>query len=255
MECTNMKQLDEIIILSMGPSWFMCPQQAPEGSELWAINTMYRSDKKIDKLFIMHDIRRDILFQDKNFVDAVNASGLPVYTAGLYPSLTNNVEYPIEDVLKEFGTGFFLNTVSWMLPYAIMHKPKKIFLFGCDMRPDSGREHYTNEKGCIEFWCGVAVGRGIEVVIPEESYICKRVMTGNFYGYHPSPQTIQKKGLWQLIPDGKQKEYNRFKMIPIDKDGNQIGDIDTFDLDLEECRVNPFFRETQMKSNFGDGWG
>lgn len=250
-----LKELDEVIILSMGPSWFMCPQEAPENSEIWSINTMYRSDKKIDKLFIMHDIRRDILFQDKMFVDAVNDTKLPVYTAGKYPSLNNNIEYPVEDVLKEFKTGFFLNAVCWMLPYAIMHKPKKIRLFGCDMRPDTGLEHHTNEKGCVEFWCGVAIGRGIDIVVPEESYICKRVLTGNFYGYRPSPQAIEKKGLWQLIPDGKQKDHRLFNLTPIDNEGNKTGEPAKVEVDKSETKVNQFYSETQLRSNFGDGWG
>ena len=202
-----MKQLDEIIILALGPTWYKCPEKAPENTEIWGVNTMYRN-RDVDRIFIMHDLKHDLCLMDKDFIPTVNKLGVPIYTAGDYPVFDNNIVYPIEDVIKEFNVGFFLNVMCYMIAIAIMEKPKKISLYGTDMRSDAGVEYRVNEKGAIEFWLGVATGRGIDLSIPEESYLLKRMMAGSFYGYVPRKAP---NGLYYFIPENKRRDLKNFK--------------------------------------------
>jgi len=211
--------LDSILLLGMGPTWYMCPKNAPENCEIWAINTMYRNHKNIAKLFMMHDIRIEIIMQDKNFIDNVNATGIPIYTPTEYSTLKNNIVYPLKQVIEEFKLGFFLNSVSYMLAYAIMQKPKNLFLYGIDMRPDGGKEWHLNEKGCVECWLGLAMGRGIEVHLPMESSLFKRNMVGNWYGY---ADREKGDGVLEVIPKQIQKQHKYFKLVPLDGDGKEI---------------------------------
>jgi len=210
--------MKKVNILGLGPSWYQCPEELAEGEETWGANTMYRN-RDVSRIYIAHDIRNDILLFDKNFVDNANAVGVPVYTSGAYPIFTKNEVYPIDKIVKEFNALFFLNVICYMIAHAVYEGFEEISLYGCDMRTDTGHEYRVNEKGAVEFWVGAACGRGIQVNIPEESYLCKRVMTGNFYGY------VERKGpdgLMYLIPDNKYADYKNFRLTPIDKDGNDV---------------------------------
>jgi len=215
---------DHIYIMAMGPSWSQIPRpdNLPPKSEVWAINTNYRNYPKVHRLFMMHDIRTEILLHDKDFINEVNGLGIPVYTSGDYSFLHNNVPYPIVDIIEEFQVAFFLNSITYAIAFAICQKPKMLHLYGIDMRPDSGFEWHQNEKGCIEFWLGAAVANKIKLVIPKESYVCRRTMIGHFYGFEPRKET---NGLIYMVPTNDRRTYDRYKLVPIDRDGNEMDDV------------------------------
>jgi len=217
--------IEHIILIAMGPTWYQCPKRdlmddSPK-VEVWGINTVFRSYFGLDKLFMMHDVRTEILLNDYDFINTVNKEGMPVYTAGDYPCLINNVPYPIEKVMSEFRVGYFLNSLSYMMAFAIMQEPATISLFGIDMRPDSSYEWHMNEKGCVEFWCGAAVSRGILLNIPKESYVMRQAITGTFYGFIPRKNP---DGLVHMVPANDRRKYHRYKLIPVDDDGNELSE-------------------------------
>lgn len=212
------KSLKNINIVGLGPSWFKCPKEHGPNEEIWGINTMYRN-LDVDRIFIMHDLREDILLMDKDFIESANKVGCPVYTAGDYPVFNNNIPYPIEEIIREFKVCFFLNVICYMIAIAIMEKVEKISLYGCDMRTDAGEEYRTNEKGAVEFWLGVAIGRGIEIAMPEESYLLKRMMTSSSYGYTPRQDP---NGLVYMIPANVRRDIKYYKLIPLDNQGTEL---------------------------------
>jgi hypothetical protein len=205
--------VDRIMLLARGPSWYRCPDTKEPNTELWGCNTAYR-DRSIDRLFVMHDIRWEMIYEDKDFVDNVNNAGFPVYTPGKYAVLKNSFEYPLQDIFDEFGViPYFLNVIAYMIALAITKKPKQIELYGIDMR--SGAE-YTNERANVEFWLGVATGRGIKIETTPESMIFKsglEIHYGRlFYGYIPRQE---KDGLYGLIPEGNRKCAAHYRLEPI----------------------------------------
>jgi len=214
-------KLEEIIICAMGPTWYQCPTEAPPNSEIWGVNTMYRN-RKLDRIFIMHDIKHDLMVQDRDFFKTANELKIPVVTSGDYAGFDNNFVFPAEDVVDHFGVAYFLNVMSWMIAYAIMMEPKRISLYGCDMRSDSGDEYRLGERGCVEYWLGMAMGRGIDLGLPQESFLLKRVMRGNFYGYYLRKKA---KGLDELIPDATKRKYRNYMLIPTEDDGTPIDDV------------------------------
>jgi len=227
--------IDNIAILAMGPTWYKCPREVPPNSEIWGINTMYRNHPNIDRIFMMHDLRTEIVLQDKNFVKSVNDYGAPVYTNKEYNKFTNNVVYPIPEMIKEFNIGFFLNCICYMLAYAISLKPKTIVLYGVDMRPDSGQEWHQMERGCVEFWCGMAMGRGIDVSLPAEANVLKRHMVGNWYGFY---EREEEDGLYRIVPLGDRNQYDSYILIPFDDDGNLVPS-DSQRMDLKDVESLP----------------
>ncbi len=62
-----------------------------------------------------------------------------------------------------------------------------IGVFGIDLVVGS---EYFHEKPCAEFWIGAAaLGRGIKLLIPPESALCKQLRR---YGYDPEPNQLVK---------------------------------------------------------------
>jgi len=131
------KDLDKIIILAQGPSWYQCPEKAPKGTEIWGSNVIYRDHSHQDRLFFGHDIRGNILNDDANLIENLNKMEIPIYTVGVFKVLKKSTQIPILKIMEEFHVGFFLNIIAYMLATAILQSPKSIDLYGVDMRPDA----------------------------------------------------------------------------------------------------------------------
>lgn len=213
--------LDDIRIVALGPTWSKVPPKKTN-TETWGCNAIYR-DLEIDRLFIMHDIRKDLFLRDIHLFENLNTKNIPIYMASPEPGFQNGVVYPIKEVYAEFGIIFFMNVIAYMVAYAIMQKPKKISLYGVDMRPDSGMEHHKNEKGCVEFWLGVAIGRGIKISLPPESYLLKRVIGGMFYGFKPLKKPDGK--FTDFIPEKTLACHRKYRVTPVDDKGNDIKEL------------------------------
>lgn len=210
------KGLDKIIVLAQGPSWYQCPEKVSNKIEIWGSNAIYR-DHWVDRLFIAHDIRGEILSDDEDFVEHMNEKEIPVYTTGIFKVLKKNAQIPVLELMREFNIGFFLNVICWMIATAILQKPKSIDLYGVDMRPDAGKETYVNEKGGVEFWCGVAIGRGILVNNTKESFVMKTKQEGNFPN---SRKKAEQKGLYMQVPKEERNVFalHNWVIIPVGKE-------------------------------------
>jgi len=174
------KELINIFILGRGFSLTRCPVEKPEKSEYWGCNNIYRV-RDVDRLFIMHDLYATQFNRESNIIQDVNEKDFPVYTLGKYEILKNNIQYPMEEVIKEFDIAYFTNNISYMLALAIIQKPKNIIMFGVDMAFGNKSEYMREEKANVEFWMGVAVGRKIKIQIAKESTLLKRVGRTAFY--------------------------------------------------------------------------
>ena len=145
-----------------------------------------------------------------------------------------------------------------MLALAIMEGFERIELYGCDMTNMYGRhktdpklektidgiayvpkeappdETWNDERNCVNYWMGVAVGRGIEVVVSRGSRITKPIDLDApvLYGYQPS-KNIQK--IRDAILADNKKMDNTFHSGKVTKIGN-----DTI-IDLTDKKLNLSF--------------
>jgi hypothetical protein len=209
-----------IAIAAAGPSQYLCPKVIEDG-EKWCINSQYQNHENVDRVFLLHDLLTEILIQDHSVIGKLNDLGVPVYTAGPAPVFENNIPYPVEKVVAEFQVGFFLNTMAYMLAFAIMQKPEEIHLYGVDMRPDSGYEWHKEEKGCLEFWLGVAIGRGIKINIPPESYLLKRTMVSNWYAFKPIKES---EGVIKFVNRSDRGKNSHYIVTACDANAKPIGE-------------------------------
>lgn len=77
------------------------------------------------------------------------------------------------------GRHYLTCTPAFCIAYAIKAGDvEELHLYGCDMATDG---EYAYERPCVEFWLGVAAGKGIKVYLPDECDLCN---SPQLYGFH-----------------------------------------------------------------------
>jgi len=175
-----------------------------EFDEVWGINCI-GAIIHVDKTFMMDPVSR--------FLDSDNAGSQtgvareflktnkkPIVTCQLDKRVKHLELYPLKEVATELGFCYFNNTVAYAVAYAIWAKVSKICLYGIDYTyknvsmAESGR-------ACVEFWCAIAVSKGIKIEVAHRSSLLDTNVPDNekLYGYHrlddPLVQTVQDGNL------------------------------------------------------------
>ena len=200
----------ELIILGCGPTHPECRYH----TETWGVNGTYTFAKRLDKLFMTDG-------PDQVMEDVVNAyhiarhyPGCPLILADRFPNITEAFEkagvkvevFPIKELLAKFPTKFYSNSIAYMIAYALLHTKtvqtesdpmprvvdgyNRIYFYGIDLMTNSC---YIQEKGGVEYWMGVALGLGVEIINTRGSATGK-TWNGKMYGW------------WGNTPDEKAKE-------------------------------------------------
>ncbi len=211
------KDLDNIFILGRGQSLGYSPQKKPDKSEYWGCNNVYKA-REVDRLFIIHDVYVTQYNRQTKIIEEANKKGFPVYTLGKYDDLKNNIQYPMQEVIKEFDEAYFLTNPSYMLALAIMQRPKNLYLFGVDMDFGTAKEYMQNEKSNVEHWLGVATGRKIKFHLSRGSTLMRRKGRENYYGLLVKRDEHHTKTL-RFEPDyrkGKDKSALKYKIVKVE---------------------------------------
>lgn len=165
------KHSDNIIIIGKGGTRMMLPtllDKLGEGTPIWTLNNGYsevmsstenlhfdaHDPERIDDATIINTFRKN----SRNF----NESKLKV---------VRRKDIPIEVLVSEFGTNFIKNCISYQIALATHLKYKHIYLLGVDTFVIE--KTAAEERASVEFWIGVARGRGIKVSIPQKSSLFK----------------------------------------------------------------------------------
>src|SRR3990167_958601 len=168
--------------------------------------------------------------------------------------------------IDEIQGRYFLNSFCYMIALAIFEEYERIELFGCDMtnmygrvKPDPKKEQvidgvtyvpkeepnetWNDERNCVNFWMGVAMGRGIEIVVSRGSRITKTLDLDApvLYGYETSDSISKIRDA--ILADNKKMD-RVFHSGKITKDGN-----DTI-IDLTDTKLNLSFYH---KEDWPDG--
>lgn len=158
--------------------------------EVWTVNRGIRTFRH-DKLFCMDDFRW-LEQRDKGYAEYLAAHDKPVFTSTAYAEYPNAVEYPLTQVLECIQDDCFcVNTVAYMLAYAIYIGVKDVSIYGADFFYPNGNQ---SEKGgqAVAYLLGICQERKIMYRIPSTStllYSNGVKMVGNqlkrtYYGYH-----------------------------------------------------------------------
>jgi len=191
------KNKESVIICATGSGWELTPQQSEK--IIYALNDYVNIEKyglKPDVLFIMDvlDEKPQIVSSITNLgeiVMRINKMKVPLIAPFKYEEIPLSEAFPIEECVKVFGMPYFTNTICYMIAYALLKGAKEIELYGVNQ---AGSHEYTEERGGVEYWLGVANGLGVKITIHgKDSQLIKykgRYGNNILYGYLQSFEDI-----------------------------------------------------------------
>ena len=157
------KHSKDIIILGYSGTANECPFD----TETWGINIAgsFFPEKKISYCFAFDELPSEYVKEMKALA--------PVISFQPYA----DIKYPLKEIEKAFNTKYFVNTVGFMIAYAIYIGVIRLSLYGCDTI--IGAMWQRESKG-VEYWLGRAEEHGIELRLPPKSGLL-RSMQGRIY--------------------------------------------------------------------------
>jgi hypothetical protein len=181
-----------------------------ENTEIWILNMLHAHVPRWDRLWELHDrgtIEQESaeLKRDTDHLSMLRAErARPIYMVQTHPDIPMSRRMPVE-ILKHFlgplceklaRTPYYTSTFAFMIATAVMgivqrrhdpHVPEPgevIHIAGVEML---NGEEYAYQRSCAEFWCGVVLGYGIELVIPSRSALLE---SDGLYGY-ARPESLE----------------------------------------------------------------
>jgi hypothetical protein len=103
-------------------------------------------------------------------------------------------EFPRNKIAVGLPRGdYHAGSFDWMLAFAILEGYKHIELYGVDLGPtDTGEP--ISARPCLEYWCGVAAGKGVLVVSHSPSLF-------KIFNYQRASTPYHYDDTWRLVED------------------------------------------------------
>jgi len=179
----------KVAIVGFAPSKELTPFEDPE-YEIWGVNQLYRHIPRATRWFDIHKNWNEHVVEGTDHGAWLRNAPIPTYMVerilegnpAYLPGIPNSVRFPIERVTEGAGNPKYLtSTIAFMIALALEEGFTTIALYGIDLIV--GTEWFY-QKACAEFWLGTCHGRGVEVIVPQESALCKSAW---IYGYEIEP--------------------------------------------------------------------
>lgn len=190
---TGLGRLRKIALIGSAASVGLAPWYDPSW-EIWAHATCYPYCKRVDRYFDLHPWKWISEKPMPGYLDWLKGLRTPVYMQRVFRDVPASVRFPRERVMAEYPR-YFTSHAAWMIALALSEGVTHLGFFGIHYALDE--EHKKQRAGC-EFWMGVAIGRGVQIVNPEGSPLLRE--PGWLYGYeshdgkqHKRTQTGGKK--------------------------------------------------------------
>jgi len=194
-----------VAILGLGQSqldYHLSLTHSQEYDEVWAINAMCAVVQP-DRVFMMDPASRFFDSEDAGGQTEVMRKVLPKLTCPVYScELDERVPaiepYPLAKVVQDLGCGYFNNTVSYAIAFALWSKVKRLSVFGVDFTYTTNMHYAELGRACCEFWLARCMSAGMEVAVAPRSPLLDTNVTekNKLYGYHrlDNPPVVYAKG-------------------------------------------------------------
>lgn len=181
-----------VAFVGMSPTSCTLAPFEDKNVEIWAMNEMHNWKwlKRADRWFQIHDTRiwkRDLakrnVYGHREWLQE-NPLDIPIYMQYWNEKVPRSIAYPLQDVCTKFFKNvrrgdakikYFTSTFAYMMGIALLDGFERIELYGFEM---AANDEFIEQKGCGEFWIGLAMGLGIEVYLPPDSIL----LWSNLYG-------------------------------------------------------------------------
>ena len=225
-----------VAIVALGGSsqeYVMTRINSHKFDEVWGINSI-GAIFNVDRTFMMDPASR--------FLDGIKAgkqTGIaqefllktpnkgPIYSCCKDERVPEIELYPLDKVVKKVGHAYFNNTVAYALAYAIYEEVESINLYGIDFSYKENINFAEAGRACCEFWCAIALSKGIKVNVASTSGFMDTNVPVNekLYGYHrledPLVQVIQDGKLIVMPESEYEKELQEELRPPEPLDGKE----------------------------------
>lgn len=158
----------------------------PKDVEIWGLNRCYTYLKRWDRHYEVHE--KELTSgqtgqREGDYFERLTKTGMPIYMQHPDPALPHAKQLPTQEMIAHFERDYFTTSIAYMIAHAVYEHDlgdtiKELKMFGVDM---SAYSEYSFQRPCVEYWLGVAEGRGIKVTIPNVSPVLKAVTN---YGRH-----------------------------------------------------------------------
>ena len=154
------------------------PTKRRRGWDIWSCNPpppalrQAVQDGIVNRWFELHDLRIHELRREE-YLGWLAGLTIPVMTLEHERRIPSSAVFPrrqVEGLLPKYGD-YHCGSFDWLVAYAIWKGYRRITLHGMNYRdgePDSSRP-------CLEFWLGVAAGRGIVIEADDSETLLKNV--------------------------------------------------------------------------------
>ncbi len=205
----------KVCIVGFAKTWQITPFK-DLSFEIWGLNELYKyffkfPGARADRWFEIHSPDSPSKNNEEH-QKFLTECPIPIYMQQKYDKFPNSRPYPRQEIKNmvnqnmiypgnelfktlEYaanGSPFtnFSNQITWMILLAIYEKFEEIHIYGVDMatkeelKTGDGKMEVTGEyvwqKPSCEAAVGFALGRGIKVLIPAQSELCKYPMDYGF---------------------------------------------------------------------------
>lgn len=219
------RRKDKVAIVGFAPHNVLTPFDSDEW-ELWGINRLHAvlPGKQWARWFELHAL--DDYVDDKGQRDEQHFGFLRSFPGDLYirpadigqHGLVNAQPFPLDSLLAEF-VPYFTNTISYLVALAIQMGFEEIGLWGVDMAQDHALQmEFGEQRPSVEYFLGVAAGRGIKVTIPDGADL---LTAAYLYGFgEPSP--LRGKLEWRLRELDGRKQQLKAQISGLDNQKTQM---------------------------------
>lgn len=225
-----------IVALGQSSQGFMRRQMSDVGvkhpyDEVWTLNRGMQGFHH-DKLFVMDDLKWIEKHRSKAYADFLKKHDKPIITSTVYGDFPTAVPYPLKEVIEFHEDDIFaVNTVSYMVAYALYIGVEELHLFGADFIYKNG---VTVEEGglAVAYMLGRCRMYGCTHVLTNETTMlyankCMQRADGSIgrepYGWHRLAEmqklAAEKKGI-----EAQQKKSIK-QMKDLQSNQNPSGDI------------------------------
>lgn len=197
----------EVALVGFAPGTRDLWKTLPESVEIWTLNWAWKHGiERISRLFELHDpvsLRNYAVLGEETEREHVRwlmeTHSFPIYT--LHPAeYPMRVAYPLEGIVSTlFGKrpAYLTSSFAYMLAMAIFEGVDRIYVYGFEM---SRTSEYMYQKAGAEYLLGLAMGRGVEIVLPEQT----NLLVSGLYGM--GGQAIGRQSLEHAVMTYREME-------------------------------------------------
>lgn len=221
--------IKRIAIVGTAPSWKKCPWDDPT-LYIMSLNDAYSLGlPRVDAWWEQHpfdhmyfrpldqrivnaaDIPHGFYVRPEGHLERLKAMAktIPVFLQHEPPKgwPVNAQRFPLEQYRAKYGD-YWASGPSYMLAWAIEQGAEEIHVYGIHLSTDG---EYRDQRPNFEHFLGIARGKGIRIVMADESPILKHGWT---YAYQPKPAIHPAKVRLMSVRDAKARLIPQIAMLP-----------------------------------------